>query len=355
MTATVQFPVQSPGNDTPAGTLIVTRREVLQLLTLEACIDCVEQAFKAHGNGTAPAAAVLGLHAEAGGFHVKAAILELDQPYFAAKTNSNFPLNTTRHGLPTIQGMIALFDARSGYPLALMDSIEITRMRTGAATAIAAKHLAKKETAAITVIGCGTQATIQLDAILRVRQPKSIYLFDVDPNQAQRLARHITRNRAIDPVIVSDPEPAVMKSEICITCTPSTRHIVKHEWVQPGTFIAAVGADSENKCEIDPRLMASSRVVADIREQCAVIGDLHHAIKAGLMTSSDIYAELGEIVAGRKAGRTGDEEIFVFDSTGTALQDVAAAAAVYRNALRFGGGISVNLNDYSGDPDNVTR
>jgi ornithine cyclodeaminase/alanine dehydrogenase-like protein (mu-crystallin family) len=103
--------------------------------------------------------------------------------------------------------------------------------------------------------------------------------------------------------------------------------------VRPGTFIAGVGADNEDKQELDPALLASSKLVTDLTEQCAVIGDLHHALAGGVMSASDVHAQLGEIVAGRKPARESEEEIIVFDSTGTALQDVAAAAAVYRRAL----------------------
>ncbi len=327
------------------GTLIITRTQVLQLLSLDACISAVEDAFRAHGAGIAPAPAVLGLHAGSGGFHVKAALLQLDRLYFAAKTNANFPRNRTNHGLPTIQGMIALFDADRGYPLALMDSIEITRLRTAAASAVAAKYLARENARTLTLLGCGDQALAQLQALLRVRQLERVFLHDVNPEQSQRLSRHIKASESVEVEIVAMPEPAIRDSEICVTCTPARHHIIENNWVQPGTFIAAVGADSEDKCEIDPQLMAGSKVVADIRAQCAAIGDLHHAIAAGLMQASDIHAELGEIVAGRKPGRTSSREIIVFDSTGTALQDVAAAARVYSEARRRGAGITVNLND----------
>lgn len=331
----------------PGGTLIITRTQVLQLLSLDACITAVENAFRAHGAGTAPAPAVLGLHAESGGFHVKAALLQLDRPYFAAKTNANFPRNRANHGLPTIQGMIALFDADSGYPLALMDSIEITRMRTAAASAVAAKYLARENAHTITLFGCGDQAFPQLQALLRVRQLKRVCLYDVSPEQSHRLSQRIADHGSLDIRIAVEPESAVRESDICVTCTPARHHIIEKKWVKPGTFIAAVGADSEDKSEIDPHLMASSKIVADIQAQCAAIGDLHHAIAAGLMQLSDIHAELGEIVAGRKNGRTSPREIIIFDSTGTALQDVAAAAEVYTEARRRSVGITIDLNDCS--------
>jgi ornithine cyclodeaminase/alanine dehydrogenase len=138
--------------------------------------------------------------------------------------------------------------------------------------------------------------------------------------------------------VVQELEPAVRKSDVCVTSTPAKKYFLSNDWVAPGTFVAAVGADNEEKQELDPRLLASNKVVADITEQCAQIGDLHHAIAEGMMTPGDVHAELGEIAAGSKPGRTSEEEIIIFDSTGTALQDVAAAALVYERALESGHG-----------------
>jgi ornithine cyclodeaminase/alanine dehydrogenase-like protein (mu-crystallin family) len=113
--------------------------------------------------------------------------------------------------------------------------------------------------------------------------------------------------------------------------------------VAKGTFIAAVGADSPDKQELDPALMRGNKVVADILEQCATIGELHHALEKGLLTRAEVHAELGEVVTGRKPGRTSEEEIIIFDSTGTALQDAAAAAIVYEKAVSDGSGVMLNL------------
>jgi len=125
---------------------------------------------------------------------------------------------------------------------------------------------------------------------------------------------------------------AVAASDIVITCTTAQRWFIAREMVSPGTFVAGVGADNENKQELDPALLASSKLVTDLTAQCVTIGDLHHAVAAGVMSASDVHAELGEIIAELKRARTSEEEIIVFDSSGTALQDVAAAAAVYQRA-----------------------
>src|SRR5580765_1219338 len=166
---------------TPAsGTLLLTRKDVSELLTLNDCVLVVEQAFRLQGEGQAPAPGVLGVHAQGGGFHIKAGTLPLSRNYFAAKTNANFPGNPAR-GLPTIQGVILLFDADNGQVLAAMDSMEITTLRTGAATAVAAKYLARKDSRIATICGCGNQGRVQLEALALVCPITRAYAFDLDP------------------------------------------------------------------------------------------------------------------------------------------------------------------------------
>lgn len=327
----------------PDGTLVLRRGEVATLLGLEACIAAVEEAFRLQGEGRALPPAILGIPLGDGGFHVKSAVLDLDRPYFAAKVNANFMHNRTRYGLPTIQGVIALFDGATGYPLAVMDSIEITVLRTGAATAVAARLLARPEARVATVCGCGTQGRVQLRALRMVRPIERVYAFDRDPDQASRFARELSAELRIEITPVGDPAPAIRQSDVCVTCTPSRRSYVRRADVAPGTFLAAVGADSADKQELDPALFAAAKVVVDSLDQCAAIGDLHHALDQGLVGRADVHAELAEVVAGSKPGRTSQSEVTIFDSTGIALEDVAAAAAVYGKAVEAGLGLRVQL------------
>src|SRR3954469_17439082 len=169
-------------------TLIFSRSDVERLLTLDECIAAVEDAFAQHAQGKTSPPGVLGMHAQDGGFHIKAALLTLDRPYFAAKTNGNFSRNFEHHRLPTIQGVVVLCDASNGFPLAVMDSISITALRTAAATAVAAKHLSRQDSKAVLVCGCGTQATVQLRALCRVRKPQRIQAYDRDAGKAARFA-----------------------------------------------------------------------------------------------------------------------------------------------------------------------
>ncbi|HEX9580798.1 MAG TPA: ornithine cyclodeaminase family protein [Gemmatimonadales bacterium] len=323
--------------------MVLTRADVAGLLTLDDCMEAVEQAFRAHGLGRARPPGALGHPTVDGGFHVKMASLDLDRPYFAVKTNGNFFRNGERFGLPRIQGVIVLCDAENGTALAVMDSMEITIQRTGAATGVAARYLARRDASVATIVGCGLQGRVQLQALSRARALSRVMVCDTDPGLAASMARELSPALGVEIQPVTDLPAATRQSDLVVTCTPSRRAILGRSDVKPGTFVAAVGADSEDKQEIAADLLASSAVVVDILDQCATFGDLRHAIAAGAMRREDVRAELGEVVAGTKQGRVSDQETIVFDSTGTALQDVAAAAMVYQRAVQSGAGHRVHL------------
>ena len=318
----------------PDGTLLLTGRDVAALLTIEECMAAVEYAFKIYGEGNSSPPGILGVHAVDGGFHIKAGVMELNRLYFAAKVNANFPENAKRFGLPTIQGVVLLCDGENGYPLALIDSIEITIQRTGAATGIAAKYLARSNSKTATICGCGNQGRISLRALTKVLPIQKVWAYDIDEGAAQRFANELAEELSIDIEPVSELQTAVTQSDVCVTCTPSKQYFVERDFVAPGTFLAAVGADNPEKQELEPALLRRSKVVVDVLEQCATIGELHHALEAGAIMSDDVYGELGEVIAGVKPGRTSADEIIIFDSTGMALQDVVTAAAVYEKAIR---------------------
>jgi alanine dehydrogenase len=278
-------------------------------------------------------------------FHIKAGLLELQRTYFAAKTNANFPQNAKRFGLPLIQGVIILCDGENGYPLALMDSIEITIQRTGAATAVAARYLARPDSKAATICGCGNQGRISLRALTRILSLEKVFAYDHDEVQMKKFASEFADEFRINVKTVSELGEAVRQSDIVVTCTPSKQPFLKQEFVSQGTFIAAVGADSPEKQELEPSLMSRSKIVVDMLEQCAEFGELHHALDAGVVSREDVCAGLGEVVAGTKSGRASPGEIIIFDSTGMALQDVVAAAAVYEKAVEGGRGLLMNFSE----------
>jgi len=326
-----------------AETIILKKSHVADLLNIDECIAAVEQAFGLYAEGKALPPKVLGIHTDGGGFHIKAGVLGLQRTYFVAKINANFPGNTKLFGLPTIQGVIVVCDGTNGRLLALMDSVEITVIRTGAATAIAAKYLSQLNSKVLTICGCGNQGRISLMALMQVRPLEKAYAFDINKEQAERLAQEFSKQLEIVVIGIDELKKALAESQIIVTCTPSKEPFIRAEYIMPGTFIAAVGADSEEKQELFPELIASNKVVVDIIEQSAGIGELHHAIEKGLITVAGIHSEIGYIIAGKKSGRESDNEIIIFDSTGTALQDVAAAAIVYEKAIERGIGTKFNL------------
>ncbi len=329
----------------PAGPLFLNRDDVRALLDLPDCIDAVEVALRAHAEQRVPCEpGVLGTHMNDGGFHVKTAGLGSAPCYFAAKINANFPYNASRFTLPTIQGVIALFDGERGTPLALMDSIEITTLRTAAASALAARYLAREDASVVTIFGCGNLGRGHLRALFHVRPIRRAFAFDADPSRARKFAEELARELGIDVTPGVSLAASMRTSDICVTCTPAKQPILPAELLQVGMFVAAVGADNPEKQELEPEALRRSKVVVDLLEQAATMGDLHHALAAGVMTVDDVHAELGQIIAGQRPGRTSPDEIFVFDSTGTALQDVAAAALVYERAQQSGRGVTLRMS-----------
>ena len=312
--------------------LLFNRSDVQELLSVAECIDAVEKVFRQQGEGKIAPSGILGVRTQYGGLHVKTACLSGAKNYVVAKLNTNFPQNYALFGKPTIQGVIVLYDADNGQLLAVLDSIEITIKRTGAATAVAAKFLARKNSLVATICGCGEQGRVQIRALSLTLPLRKVFTFDVDPNASLRLAAELSRELQIDTEPVRSLPGAIRSSDVVVTCTPATEFFVQKNDIAAGTFIAAVGTDDSHKQEIDPALMSSAKVVADNLEQVCAIGDTRHAIAAGLMHKEDIYADLSEIVAERKPGRTGDDEITIFDSTGVAIEDAATATLVYEKA-----------------------
>ena len=313
-------------------TLLLSARDVSTLLTVPECIAAVDHGFRALGEGKLPPPEIMSLHSELGALHVKAAVWMNGSHYFVAKANANFPSNPKTHGLPTIQGVIILFNAATGELLAIIDSIEITALRTGAATAVAARNLARPDSHVVTICGCGRQGVVQLQSLLHVLPIKLVYAYDLDSAAAQRFAK----NGGLDVRATADLSEAVRNSDVVVTCTPARKFFIRAPDVRRGTFIAAVGADNENKQEIDPRLFIKNKVVVDSLGQCLKIGDLHHAVAEGFASAQSVHAELGDVVAGKATGRTSKEEITLFDSTGIAVEDAAAAALVYEKAASLG-------------------
>ena len=325
-------------------TLLITRRDIASLLDMRTCIDAVEDALRTHADPATFSQGVLGTHVDAGGFHVKTAATNGRLNFYVAKINANFPGNPRQWDLPTVQGVLILFDTTNGTPLAIMDSMEITTLRTAAASAVAAKHLSRTDSRTLAIIGCGVQGRSHLFALTAVRSFKRVLVHDSDSRRGEAFACELSIAIGIDMESVASPSEAARVSDVVVTCTPGHNQILSEGDLRPGTFLAAVGADSDSKRELHPGLLASSAVIADSIEQCAAIGELHHALSADLMSRSDVRAELGQVVSGARQGRLSEKETIIYDSTGIALQDVAAAAVVYERALAAGMGQRISLS-----------
>lgn len=322
-------------------TLILSGGEIRRLMTMADYIAAVERGFAALAAGDVEMPAPLHLHAPDGGFHAKAAMIRRDGCYAALKLNGNFPLNPLRKGLPTIQGVMLLCDGADGTVLAVMDSAELTLMRTAAATALAARFCARPESARVAICGAGLQARAQLRALALVLPLREGRAFDVDAAKAARFAADMTAELGIKVVAASSSPEATRAADVIVACTSARAPYLFPEHIPPGCFIAAIGADNPLKNEVSPQLMARAAVVTDLTAQCLHMGDLHHAVRAGLMNAHDVRAELADVITRGKPARLWDEEIVIFDSTGTAVQDVASALAIYERATSISVGLSV--------------
>lgn len=330
-------------------TIVLGARDVARFLPIRECIDAIAGTLRAHDAGRSRGPASSGFLLPGGSFHAKLAAIEDDGRVFVAvKANTNLPGNPSRRRRPTIQGALILLDGDDGRPLAVMDSIVLTSLRTAAVAALAAEHLALPDSRTVTIVGCGEQGEAQLRAMASVRPLRAGLAVDLDGEKAQAFAVRLSAELGWPVVASTDLAAAVAASDVCVTCTTAESPLLFAQHLHAGLFVAAVGADNPAKQEIDAAALAQSRVVVDSLSACAAGGDLHHAIKANFMTERDVHGELSAIVAGRIPARTSRDQVFVFDSTGTALQDVAAAVAVYRRAADAGAGLRVLLDDRQG-------
>jgi alanine dehydrogenase len=309
-------------------TLLLSKAWIHERIGAAAYLPALREAFLALDRGELQNPHIGALRGNGGNVHIKAAVGTERFGKFVVKINANFPGNPLRRGLPTIQGVLALIDASSGELLALMDSIEITARRTAAASTLAAQHLARAGAARLGMIGCGMQAIYHLEALREVFSLTHVVCADIDANCANAFARRAESLGLVARVAGTAAECA-SGADMVVTCTTSTTPVLQRKDVDSGCFIAAVGTDSSGKHELAPDLMAASRVVPDDLAQALDMGDTQHAVRTGAMTPASIHAELRAIVSGRVAGRTSPDQIFIFDSTGMAIEDLAAADMVH--------------------------
>lgn len=326
--------------------LLLSRSDVESVLTMRDCLTAVEDAFGelARGKTLMPQRSVIRIDRHEGLCLGMPAFVGGEVNALGLKLVTVYANNPSRHGLPTILGTLLLCDPATGKAVAIMDAGYLTAVRTGAASGVATKYLARDDAKTCVVFGAGAQARTQLEAIQLVRPLERVLVLDVERQAAERFAEEMGAKLGIDVAPTEDARRAVGDSDLVVTATSSREPVFDGEWLRPGTHINNIGSHSPDARELDTTTVKRSKFVADLREaNLAEAGDILIPIREGAVTEGHIHASLGEIVVGERAGREDRDEITVFKSCGLAIQDVATAAAVYAAAREKGIGTSVEL------------
>jgi alanine dehydrogenase len=325
-------------------TLILGRKDVEQLLTMEMAMEAVEEAFLEDGRGMTQVPERIALWFEDlhGVIGVMPGYLKGLQAA-GVKIICHHEQNRAKYSLPASAGLVVYHNPLTGMPLAIMDCAYITAMRTGAATGVSAKYLAREDATTAGILGAGAIALPQVAAIAEVRELSSVKVYDLDPAAANRLVGAV-RDMGLQADAVDSPRDACRDVDVLVTCTPARSPVVRGDWVEEGMHIAAVGADMPHKRELDSDVYArADKWVTDLVSQALVTGEIAQALADAAISEDSLYATLGEIVAGQKKGRENDPEITIFKSTGMAIEDVATAKKVYELAEQKGLGVEVSI------------
>lgn len=315
-------------------TLLLTQSEVRSLATMEATVAAVEEAFAAHGRGETlmPPKVYIELEKHCGDFRAMPAYMD---GAAGLKWVNCHAENPARHELPTVRGMYILSDPATANVLAVMDATWLTAARTGAAAAVAAKYLARPDSNTVGFVGSGAQARTILAALQIPFPDLEVVTSDKNQASAEEFASEVGGR-------VGTVEEAASCDIVC-AATPSRSPVIERSWIRPGTHINAMGADAHGKQELDPQLLLDGVVVVDDIPQAKGSGEVNVPLQSGQLSLEDLRGSLGEIIAGLKPGRSTEEEITVFDSTGLAIQDVALARVVYNAARDRGVGRSIDF------------
>lgn len=322
---------------------VLKSSDIGAVLTMSDVLELVETAFRERGLGRAqmPPKSYLFFPEHEGDLRVMPAYLEgLGQA--GVKLVNVHPRNPTNHNLPTVMALIVIVSPQTGEPLAIMDGTRITAMRTAAASGVATKYLARADSKSLGLIGAGYQSLYQVEAIARMSSIESVVIYDMMAEKAENLALVCQKRLKLKASVCGTPEEAVRGRDVVVTVTPSTRPIVKNEWVVEGMHLNCVGADAPGKQELEAEILQRARIVIDDWEQASHSGEINVAVSRGLLGRADISAEIGDIVAGKAEGRTDPSQITAFDTTGLAIQDVVCAWKAYEVAQDKGIGIMMD-------------
>lgn len=323
-------------------TLILTSRQVSRLIDMPQVLKAVEAAFRSYGKRKVQMPAKIYLHLDKYGGDFRAMPAYIEGAEVAGLKWVNVHPQNRRFGLPAVMALIVLSDPLTGLPLCIMDGTVITNQRTGAAGAIAAKYLARKDSSIIGLVGCGAQARMQLLALNELFKIKLVNVWGNKTEYAREFLKDM-RFLNLEMRIAETIYYCVRNADIIVTTTPVRKPIVKSAWIKEGTHINAIGADAKGKEELKPQLLKRSKIIVDDFQQASHSGEINVPLSKGIITAKDIYACLGDVIVGKKKGRVSKKEITIFDSTGLAIQDVAVANAVYKKALRVKMGLTVEL------------
>jgi len=319
-------------------TLILTGKQVKKLLDMKDVLGAVEDAFRHKGLGKAqmPPKMYLFYQKFDGDLRTMPSYVE-DMDVSAVKIVNVHPQNPKAYGMRTVMAVLVLVNPHTGAPLAFMDATHITDMRTGGASAVASKFLARPGPKVLGIIGAGNQARTQMLALItQYGHFDEVKIYDMYPEKTKAMVREF-RRKYKDNVgkikAAKGAEEAVRNSDIVVTCTSARSPIVMDGWVKAGAHINCIGADAPGKQEVDPRILKKAYLVIDDWEQASHSGEINVPLAKGELVREDVNAEIGEVVAGLKPGRQSDEQITVFCSTGLAIQDCLTAKIVYDHAL----------------------
>jgi ornithine cyclodeaminase/alanine dehydrogenase-like protein (mu-crystallin family) len=319
----------------PAAVRVFGESEVREIATDDVALAAAERAFLALNDSkvTVPSALAWDFPRVHGEVHVKGAHL-YDSDLFTFKVSTGF-FSNVEFGVATGSGIVMVFDSGSGYPRGiLMDNGYLTDLRTAAGVALATSHLTADGPLRVAVLGAGALARLQVRLLRSVRDIAGLTVWTRSHKRAESFQGAIFADVALEARVAGSPREAVAGADLVVTATPSRQPLLLREWLEPGVTVIAVGANHPGKQELDAQILADAdKVVTDLTSQCVLFGELQHAVRAGLMTTDDVYAELGAVVAGDVAGRDGDE-LIVCDITGVGAQDAALAEAVFRELTR---------------------
>ena len=325
-------------------TILLNQSQVKELTTMKEIIENVETAYKFHAERKVqmPPKEYIFYKKFRGDLRIMPCFIRgLDES--GVKNVNVHPDNPRKYGLPTVMAMIELVDPKTGFPVSVMDGTWITDMRTGAAAGVATKYLARDNSEILGLVGAGVQALTGLEAINEVMDIKEVRVSCRTCETRDIFAQRASEKYGIDVKAVDTIKEAVQGADVLLTTTPAREPVVKSKWVSPGTHINAMGADAPGKQELDSHILQKAKIIIDCWDQASHSGEINIPVQEGLVRQSDIQGKIGDVIIGSIPGRTSDEEITVFDSTGLAVQDIVTAWNVYEKALQKGIGQKMNF------------